>query len=184
MTGAASITATEAAKYRAMWGVPEYADNSPGKLMAPIFMEVSGARAGERVWDIGCGDGQGGRELQTFGLIVSGMDLVDANPGYSMVEQPIWTPLPSVADYSFCCDVLEHVPREFTMLAVRNVVDACSIGAFFSISTVPDMMGRLIKETLHLTVERYVWWRDHLKEFGEIVEARDLLNCGVFYVRR
>jgi hypothetical protein len=56
--------------------------------------------------------------------------------------------------------------------------------AFFSISFNQDVMGEMIGEPLHLTVQPFTWWRDTFRELGTLYEARDILGEGIFYAGR
>jgi len=87
-------------------------------------------------------------------------------------------------DYAYCCDVMEHIPTEYVMLTLQNIMNTCREGAFFYICLVPDGFGKIIGAPLHLTVKPFIWWRDKLAELGEVVDARDLLTNGMYYVKR
>jgi hypothetical protein len=87
-------------------------------------------------------------------------------------------------DYAYCCDVMEHIPTEYVMATLQNIMATCTEGAFFYICLVPDGFGALIGKPLHLTVRPFMWWRDKLAELGEVVDARDLIMNGMYYVKR
>lgn len=87
-------------------------------------------------------------------------------------------------DWVVCCDVMEHIPPQFTMLVAHHLVQAAVQGVFFSIATVPDAFGTWVGQTLHKTVQPFVVWRDSLAEVGEVAVAVDLLNTGLFLVKR
>lgn len=180
-----SIGAQEQAKYEEIWQIPAYGDTSPGERYASKFEELCEPWPGASVVDLGCGRGDGGRRLEeSLELEVSFVDLVKAEgaPG-ELIQQALWVPLPRRWNFGYCCDVMEHLPEQFTMLAARNMLDACQHGVFFSIAFFQDSFGSYIHKPLHLTVKPFTWWRDSLREIGEVVEARDLLGEGVFYVR-
>lgn len=86
-------------------------------------------------------------------------------------------------DWVIASDVLEHVPPEFTMLAVYRLAQVARRGVFLTISHLPDAFGVWVGTPLHLTVQPFAWWRDRLREVGEVVEARDLIGQGVFLLR-
>lgn len=178
----------ERAKYEQIWAVPAYRKGSPGVVHTPMFASIADPQPGESVIDLGCGAGDGGEQLaEKLGLSVTYLDHVRvAGVPDPFIKQALWDPLPARNPpwkYGYCCDVMEHIPTEYTMLVLRNIMDACE-SVFFSIYFQNDVFGpKLIGEPLHLTVMPYTWWRDRLAEFGELVEARDLLGEGVFYVR-
>ncbi len=186
-----SILAAEITKYEKMWAVPSYSDFSPGEKWSAAFLEIAKPKAGETVIDLGCGSGKGGQALEVAGLRVFYLDIVKHHDHTPFIQQPLWLPFTErddaisycEYDFGFCCDVMEHIPEQFTMAVVNNALDACG-SVFFSISFVHDGFGDVIDEKLHLTVKDFKWWRDSLRELGTILEARDLLNEGIFYVSR
>ena len=182
-----NVTKPERDKYEAVWARPEYHEFSPGLENVDRFMEVVKPLPGSTVVDIGCGSGVAGLELERRGLKASWLDLTDValDPKVNrnrFTKAPIWKPM-GVRDYGFCCDVLEHVPPEFTMLAIWQITNACAT-SWFQVSFQPDRFGpELIGQPLHLTVMPFVWWRDRFAMFGVLREARDLCGMGVFVVQ-
>ena len=183
-----SVSGHEQAKYADIWTLSDYADHSPGLTLLPMFEEIAKPKKGQTLIDLGCGQGVAGKMLAAqHGLRVAYLDLVKLVDDEHFLEQPLWKPLPplnwwgSQYDYGYCCDVMEHIPEAFTMLSVRNMLRACR-HVFFSISFLPDHFGKYAGEPLHLTVKPYTWWRDNLREMGDLIEARDMIGEGVFYV--
>ena len=178
------IKAGEAAKYEEIWQLPEYANTSPGELRSTLFGQVAQPQEGDTLIDLGCGKGAGGLALQNaYGVEVTYLDIVKVNGvPEPFIEQPLWVPLQVKAKYGYCCDVMEHLPKEFVMLAISNILNSCEY-AFFNISFVPDHFGQqYLQKPLHLTVENFTWWRDRFSEIGELHNARDFLGEGVYYV--
>ena len=177
----------------------EYRSVSPGEALVGPFLELTHAKPGESLVDVGCGPGRAGAKFASLlidTVLVDGTpDAVDpdvrelvASPDARLifVESCVWADWPretGTVDYAYCCDVLEHLPTEFTMLTVHRCLEAAPL-AFFHVSTEPDQFGASIDETLHLTVQPFAWWRDRLAEVGELIEARDLLASGLFLLRR
>jgi hypothetical protein len=102
---------------------------------------------------------------------------------FSFIEaclwQRRWTHATYPFDWAYCCDVLEHIPTEFTMLVVERCLQAAS-RSFLHINFDPDHFGQTIGEPLHLTVQPFTWWRDRLADLASVTDARDLLGHGFF----
>lgn len=182
------IAELERAKYAKAWDIQAYHTESPGVVFVDMFKQIAKPKAGQMVLDIGAGSGAATVKLKEAGLNAVGFDLTDTawnHPDIPFRMGCAWQPLPfdNVFDFGFCCDVMEHVPTQFTALAISRILDVCD-RAFFSISFKPDVMGRAIGEPLHLTVQPFRWWRDTFRELGTLYEARDLLGDGIFYAGR
>lgn len=198
----ADLVQQETAKYADLWvGVPSYAHASPGAQLVPLFLDMAGLTKDilhrYTVLDAGCGSGKGALALHAAGFPeVRLCDLTDAG----LVEDAkpfrfhptcLWDDLRvtcryvegSAFDYVYCCDVLEHIPPQFTMLVVSRLLEVARHGVFLSISLVPDVMGVWVGQTLHQTVQSFVWWRDSLAAVGDVIAARDLLTSGAYLVR-
>lgn len=172
--------------YREMWAVDAYARNSPGELYLPVFLDMAKPAANARILDAGCGSGKGMTALHAAEFRVTGIDLTRdglVTNDFDVIEACLWSDLDGVvasADYTYCCDVLEHIPTAFTMLVVAQLLRVTKQSAFFSICFNPDVMGALAGKVLHQTVQPFMWWRDNLSAVGRLIESRDLLNNGVF----
>jgi 2-polyprenyl-3-methyl-5-hydroxy-6-metoxy-1,4-benzoquinol methylase len=120
-------------------------------------------RAGESVTDFGCGTGRAARVFQRHGLRVLAVDhaanCLDKGIPVPLEIACLWDlPPHPVTDHGFCADVMEHVPPEHVEATLAGIARRVSRAAFFKISTVPDGCGKLIGETLHLTVRPAGWW--------------------------
>ena len=185
------LTDTERARYETIWAVPEYSEYSPGENAVSLFGRVADPGAGNTLIDFGCGRGSAGQRLrQDYGLDVTYLDIVKvANCPEPHIQQSLWEPIQLNSngakrwDYGYCCDVMEHIPKEFTMLAIRNMLDVCD-KVFFIPSFISDSFGpKHTNSPLHLTIENFVWWRDRFMELGTLLDGRDLLDRGIFYVK-
>ncbi len=172
-----------------MGGVPEYVNHSPGERFADLFMETSGAQPGDTVLDAGCCSGKGGLALKERGLDPTLMDitkvgLVPDAQALKFWQAPLWEPSTFDWDWVYCTDVMEHIPSEYVMLALTQLLMRARKGAFFSISLIPDGFGIFIGQPLHITVQPYTWWRDRLEELGVTLEdKRDFLGTGIYFAR-
>jgi hypothetical protein len=80
--------------------------------------------------------------------------------------------------------VLEHLPTQFTMLAMEQLLRVASEGVFVSVSLAGDSAGAWLGYgDLHQTVQPFTWWRDSFKELGRVLDARDLIGNAIFVVR-
>ena len=178
-------------KYERMWDHEAYGDHSPGEQLVDLFLEMSGAKPPARIIDIGSGPGRASIKLANLDFHVRMIDFTDKgldktarqhipfNRGCLWEEWPFKNP---PFDYGFCCDVMEHIPPEYTMLTIHQIRKHCR-SAFFHISLINDAFGDAIGETLHLSICPFEWWRDRLNTMGELIECRDFLKTGIFYVQ-
>jgi hypothetical protein len=187
MEVALMIRTKERDVYDGMWQMPEYSENSPGQRVAGIFAALAGP--GGSVLDAGAGSGKGALALSEAGYAVSMCDL----SGEGLVEEVRHLPFSEVClwddlrhlgwfDWVYCCDVLEHLPECFTMLAVARMLALCRRGVFLSVNFEEDGHGVFAGRPLHQTVRPFQWWREHLSEIAYIVEARDLIGSGTFLI--
>lgn len=193
------VIAAEREIYERTWQVPGYADHSPGEAHVALFMDMAAPAPGSVILDAGCGSGKGALALTALGFPVVLTDLtadglVAEARGLPFFESCLWSPIgptlaPGVAGpfvqvpVVYCCDVLEHIPTEYTMLTIARLLERASEGLFLSIALQPDQFGVWVGRPLHQTVRDFSWWRDRIADLGVLVEARDLLNAGVYYVR-
>lgn len=190
-----TILQTERATYEDVWSSVEgYADHAPGEHWLPLFLDMAQPKRGATVLDAGAGSGKGALALKAAGFDVTLCDVTDAGlvedaRGLRFYEACLWREIPKALpmryayDYTYCTDVLEHIPPEFTMLVVDQLLRVTTHALFLSISLVPDSFGVWVGKSLHQTVQGFVWWKDHLAELGEVVEARDCLQTGIYLVR-
>jgi len=177
--------------------VEQYGAFSPAERYLPVFLSLIGEARGT-VLDAGCCTGKGGLFLQAHGFDVTLCDLtpsglVDEARTLPFVQGSIWQDLSSIArakghpcrtrfDYVVCCDVLEHLPTHFTMLAIEQLLRVTRHALFLSIGLVPDVFGVWTGTRLHQTVEPFQWWRDAIRELGHVTDARDLRESATFLV--
>jgi 2-polyprenyl-3-methyl-5-hydroxy-6-metoxy-1,4-benzoquinol methylase len=194
-----NLLQTERTKYEDAWALPAYSAHAPGEMHLPLFLDMAQPAKRATVLDAGCGSGKGALALKHAGFDVTMCDVTPAGlhaeaRSLRFVEACLWQDLSHVAsgvghpgrqtfDWVYCTDVLEHVPTALTMLVVARLLGVARYGVFLSISMIPDTFGVWIGTPLHESIMPFTWWRDHLGAVGQIVEARDLLNAGVFLVR-
>lgn len=154
-----ALAAHERDKYERMWARPEYSVWSPGA--DSVAEAISLFRRPGSLYDFGSGKGIAVDKFRAAGYKATGIDHVKLTP--DTVQACLWS-LPDdlpCADFGFCADVMEHIPPERVrdvLFGISGLVDR----AYFRIATVPDGMGRLIGETLHLTVQTADWWLEQV----------------------
>jgi len=177
----------EQAKYEAMWAHDAYRVVAPGAWAVPKFLEVANPRKGQTVRDLGCGTGRGGAALADAGLKVTQYDFAvncrDTGIDLPFVQHDLTKAVPGdPTDYGYCTDVLEHIPTDDVPAVLRNVCTSAR-RVFLQISCVPDHMGGLIGEQLHLTVQPHDWWKEQLEAFEcRILWSEDKGTECSFYV--
>jgi hypothetical protein len=185
------VADAERALYEDVWSLPEYRKWSPGVEAIPRFLRLTGAQPnGARVIDFGCGSGAASLALRDLGFDPCMIDQTDAGllPEARTIPyrlQSLWQPVPEEieAALGFSCDVLEHIPTEFTALTIATMADAVGT-LYLEISTEPDGCGVLVGQTLHKTVQPFSWWLALCREIGTVTQAVDLLHRAAFVVIR
>jgi hypothetical protein len=185
-----TLLEAEKQKYEDMWTIDSYANYSPGEKFVPLFLDMAKTTMKGTVLDAGCGSGKGALALEKEGFKVQCCDftvagLVPEARKFPFTEVCLWNDLHRLGfvDWVYCCDVLEHIPLPFTMLVVTRLLAIARRGLFLSISFEPEAFGVWVGHRLHQSLQSYQDWRDQLSMVGELVEARDLLNAGVFLVK-
>lgn len=179
--------ASEKQKYKRMWSIKNYRSVSPGEDSAHTFVNV--AKPTGTVIDFGCGTGRGSKaiaEKTDCNLIL--IDFADNCRDEDVVHFPFieWDltkPIPAKSEYGYCTDVMEHIPPQDVDVVLENILGAAD-NVFFQISTIPDSMGALIGQELHLTVEPYSWWLEKLSKLGDVAWSHEDKIAALFYVKR
>ena len=177
----------EKAKYEKMWQEKSYRGASPALSYLEHFIRV--ANPGKSIVDFGCGTGQASLEFKKRGFDVTLVDLASncLNPvvqnelseNFRFVECSLWDiPEEVEADYGYCCDVMEHLPEDKVAATLKGIYKATVGSTFFSISTINDSCGKLIGDTLHLTVKPAEWWVDRIEEVGWTVKSLNKQACN------
>lgn len=161
-------------KYTRMWMNKSYRSGSPGEHHLEHFMKYVNPVGS--VIDFGSGSGRASLKMHQKGLDVTMVDIASNSTDpvvqnnlcekFKFAECSLWDMDNLEAEYGYCCDVMEHIPTDKLDKVLQNIYKAVNQAVFFSISTVPDIGGKLINETLHLTVKPLAWWEERLVDAG------------------
>ena len=183
---------SEAQKYGRLWSMPQYRAIAPGEVFSELFLVKADPRVGSHVIDFGCGTGRGAKKLHDAGMKVTMLDFARncldekvkarLNESLQFVKHDLCNPSPVIAEYGVCMDVMEHIPPEKVNVVLENILHAAK-SCFFSISTTEDMCGRLIGETLHVSLHDFAWWQEKFKELScRILWSEDSTGYAHFLV--
>ena len=188
-------TNPEREKYKRMWEQPDYRRVAPGEFAATAFLAQARLHHDAEVLDFGCGTGRGALMIALLGgAKVTMLDfagncldpevrqaLDTQNGRLKFFECDLTKPITQRAAYGFCTDVMEHIPPEDVLKVLRNILLAAE-HVFFQISCVPDEMGALIGEPLHLTVQPPAWWLQQITGLGGVVHwsHSDDTGCMIY----
>jgi len=162
----------EAQKYGRLWAMPQYRAVAPGELFYERFLVQANPRRGAHVIDFGCGTGRGAKKLHDAGLKVTMLDFagncLDESVRESLSDTLVFKkhdltqPIPIIAEYGYCTDMMEHVPPEQVNRVLENILRSAKT-CFLAISTTEDVCGKLIGEPLHLSLHDFAWWRERFE---------------------
>lgn len=185
----------EQAKYAKVWEKPEYRIDSPGEQWSQLFLHQAQPPMNSEAIDFGTGTGRGALMLALMGCMkVTMLDFAtncldpevaqacETQPTrLKFFEQDLTQPIAHTGAYGYCCDVMEHIPTKDVKTVLRNILSSAQ-HVFFGISTVPDNLGKLIGETLHLTVEPMQWWIKEIQDLGAMVHWTKELDgaCAIY----
>lgn len=172
---------SELRKYQKVWKIPGYGKYSPGETCVKMFRSIKRPTNRPTLIDLGCGVGRASIELQQW-YKVTQLDFVDAREKKKgkFLQHNLTKPIAGHWDYGYCCDVMEHIPPSQVDRVLRNIKDATD-NVFFQICFVEDHFGQMIGEHLHLSVHPFTWWRDKLREYWDVRDARDQIHTGIFF---
>lgn len=168
------IEALEREKYRKIWERPEYRQWSPGAAAVDNFLKGVDWMLGQSVVDLGCGTGRAGAALAERGLDVTLLDFMHSAvefPDMKFIEACLWDiPETQWFDWAFCVDVMEHIPTSMVTQTLGNIHNIIRRGGYFQIALFEDGCGRMIGETLHMTVKSADWWYKELEAWWAVME--------------
>ena len=78
---------------------------------------------------------------------------------------------------------MEHIPTHYVDDVLAGIARSVK-AAFFAISLQRDVAGRLIGETLHMTVMPADWWKQKLEQHFSQVELEDRGHSAIAICHR
>jgi 2-polyprenyl-3-methyl-5-hydroxy-6-metoxy-1,4-benzoquinol methylase len=147
-------------KYRAMWALDRYRERSPGMRLLEQGLAWLQPVPAAKICDWGCGTGRATQAMRELGYDMTAVDIADnaclefAGPYFQgcLWELPLIPTAPF--DHGYCCDVLEHLPPQKVLGALRGIAANTQPGGtiFFQIARFKDADG------LHLCLRDPDWW--------------------------
>ncbi len=178
----------EVNKYTLMWNQPVYRQYSPGERLVDWYMDKF--KPYGKVIDFGCGLGWAALKMKKAGLDVLLLDFTknsrdgDEVRSLPFAVQDLTKPIPYVAKFGYCTDVMEHLPTESVDDTITNIMNSAE-EVFFQISTIPDSCGEAIGQELHLTVKPHQWWKEKFQSLGYQVSWQEEQKiASLFYIKR
>ena len=182
-----AVPMAEDEKYRQMWAIPAYRDTAPGELIADAFVKVAEITKDSLVVDFGCGTGRGAKRIHeltgaSLKLVDFSNNCLDKGINFPLTIADLTKRIGVKGDIGYCTDVMEHIAPENVDSVIRNVME-CVDSCFFQISLVPDNMGKLIGQPLHLSVFPYNWWLDKLADY-KLIWSDHNSYAAFFYISK
>lgn len=153
----------EKEKYQKIWKVPQYSCWSNESVEIWNVINWLKKNPIKKVLIIGCGEGFGIHWLIREGFDAYGLDIVNVLkfPEYKdkFKEATIWKTgyIDKEFDVCIAIDVLEHIPFERVENTIKEIKRISNF-FYFGIACREDKCGKLIGETLHMTVQPPHWW--------------------------
>lgn len=182
-----SLEEREKEKYEQIWNHDVYRKFAPGEGMVDDAFKVMGMSAGEYLYDFGCGTGRAAQKFkEKYRIKVVGIDhannCLDKDVDILLRVSNLWEfkgennifDLRSLkSDWGFCTDVMEHIPTEKVMLALKCISDSVIKGCYFNIATRDDNMGTLVGKKLHMTIATAGAWKEMLEKYFKEVKCTE-----------
>jgi len=141
--------------------------------------------------DWGCGNGSHVQRFMEHGVEVVGMvdiapNSIDQMGSRDYINDEIMSifqaahikdATPEKAHWSYCSDVLEHVPESEIDDSIRNIVQHTKKPGFifFNISTRSDKWD---EKELHVTQKGFQWWIDKMES---LIPGVTIFSCNYFW---
>lgn len=172
MTPEDSVIEHERTKYEKVWRNRSYGRHSPAAIAYnELQLKVNFSRQDvQTILDVGCGSGKVHPQLVKDGFTVTAVDLA-ANCLFPENKEFSDFHVGSAHDFQFmsalgahdaviCVDVMEHIPPEYVLGTLYNLITVTNKMLVIGVYTAPDVSGpKLVGEPLHLTVQPAEWWK-------------------------
>ena len=129
----------------------------------------------DKALDVGCGTGEGIRWAVDKGYDVWGIDFADAREAWKkwgvsercQIASALDIPYPDESfDLVVCMDVLEHIPEEDALDALKEMRRVGSVAYIFAIALTLEKEPVGKKVLSHITVKSADWWINKFIEAG------------------
>ncbi len=171
-----SLIETERAKYQKVYQFPGYGAVGHGLKIAGYLTDRAPTRG--VLGDFGCGRGGSLPPYLAAGFTIQPIDHVDVlapvmgvHPQVRpVVVANLWADLLPTVDYGLCTDVMEHIPETHVPDTIANIARAVRHGCLWTVCHVPDVWGKRIGESLHMTVRDAGWWEGEFRKHWRLLE--------------
>ena len=187
------IEQEEEFKYQKMWEKKCYRKISPGSEVQEIFFSYFEGEIlpGDSVIDYGTGTGLTAPAFLNKGLDVFLIDIAPnslndeiknlltlCKDNLHFFQAPLWILTEEVkgVDWAYCCDVLEHIPKEKLDISLSNIAKRTKKGGFFQIFLTEETFGDLIEENLHPSIHNHDWWTEKLSTYFPIYATLSIIE--------
>ena len=158
--------------YEELWETGTFRkDKNRSNTHLDLFLAVSkSSNPNPSIIDWGCGRGTKTAVLEDKGFKVVGCNDIAHNALDDEMKarfpffqaQPLHLASPQSATFSFCVDVMEHLPEEEIIPALINIRKYTSNHVFFAIDCAEDDWG---EHQLHVTIQPPEYWFGLMLEY-------------------
>lgn len=168
-----TLAEKERIKYEKMWEHDSYRRIAPGSRHVDKAIKAFGMTPGTTIIDYGTGSGKAAQMFQDAGMDVIGIDhamnCLNSDVDIPLMVCCLWD-LPAIkSEVAYCTDVMEHVPEEKVDEVFKGIAERSPV-AFYAIDTGKDNCGKVIGETLHVTIHEAEWWLEKLQQYYEDID--------------
>ncbi len=171
------LAEAERLKYERSWTYEDYRMRAPGEAVVDDAIAKLGMEPPETIIDYGCGTGRPAQRFVDYGFRARGVDIakncLDEGVNFPFIQSCLWDMPVIDADWSFCTDVMEHIPPDRVESVLMGIAARTERGAYFQIYRSSSKHHGV---ELHLTQRPPEWWRKQMIHWFSEVEIDESLG--------